>query len=195
HNVIDQSPHFAQELLAQVLQFIVVLIKAVVQKDQLHESLGDVVHPVEAVQAVEHAAEETLLLLISELYVIDPFFIQDQPPQEVFVAGRDAAQFLIRLHVLDVSLHQRGELVHVLHHLGFLIEDLVCIGINLRLLLLIFLQIGLLGIRKRGTSQSQNQEKDGKFSNETHNSSRVRTLFSQLKIDVYQDRKSTRLNS
>ena len=76
--------------------------------------------------------------------------------------------------------------MHVLHHLGFLIEDLVCIGINLRLLLLIFLQIGLLGIRKRGTSQSQNQEKDGKFSNETHNSSRVRTLFSQLKIDVYQ---------
>jgi hypothetical protein len=57
------------------------------------------------------------------LGVADALLVQRQPAEEVGVARRHFAKFVVVLQVLNVGFDDRRVVVHVFHQLGFLVED------------------------------------------------------------------------
>ncbi len=183
HNVEDQRAHFAQELLALIFQRVMLLVEIFVEKDHLHKTQMGGIHPVEAVQTVQDTAEERRLVLVLKRRILNPFFVEDQPSQEVSVFIRQSAEIKVWLQPLDVGFHQRGIAMHVLHQYSFLVENAV--GYDL-------VSGGrrasgsgstrTLGLCPGGHAKAHHRDKNGKTAKRTHTTSKpVTQRFRDLK--------------
>ncbi len=185
-HVEDQRAYVSEELLAKILQLIVIFIELVIEKDKLHEPERNIVHPVKAIQAIEHAAHESRAITALKSLFADASLVQNQPAKKILVALGNAAQLLVRFHVLDIGLYQGSILVHVLDQLGFGIEDAVSHGIvggRCLVVIFIFFRFFLVGCHQRHAQGHYHKQRQ-QLVERTHNSSRHPGLFSQLKNNV-----------
>ena len=122
-NVIHQRAHFAEELLTQELQLVMVIVEIAVEENQLHEPHREVVHAIKVVEALEHPPRQGTLFLF-KILLVDAFLIQDQSSQKIGVTGGNlTVELFIILQILDVRLDHGRVLTHVFHQLRLGIKN------------------------------------------------------------------------
>src|SRR5205807_5973331 len=85
HHIKDHGADLAQELLANKLELVMVVVEPVIEKDGLHESQAAVIKPVEAIQTVQDPADEPGLVVVLKRLLIEPLMTEHQAAQEISV--------------------------------------------------------------------------------------------------------------